>query len=322
MAHEEESVRDAFISGLRNPAIRQRLLESSDFTLDQACKTARSLDAAQKNAEQYGQSSVYTAAMSDKQETHFNQDQSENSIAYARPYNDQSKSNVCYFCGKGQHHQQQCPARSAICNICHRRGHFASACRSKPQSQQFDQNQHYKPPYVSRSSAAITSRPISYSPTLATTGGKSESKVYIPVLVNGITTTALVDTGSTESYVNKKFIEVHNIVSHPRDPISVKLSPTVQNLKWVLRDVHYLFLLPMKKGTCNYHNTSLSVTPCLIADVVLGEDFVMQQDSILIQYGGMKPQLTLCSLGTMRNITSPELFKYLKPECAPVLSSY
>ena len=186
VAHEEESVRDAFISGLRDPSIRQRLLESSDLTLDQACKTARSLDAAQKNAEQYGQSSVYTAAMSDKQETHFNQDQSENSLAYARPYNDQSKSNVCYFCGKGQHHRQQCPARSAICNICHRRGHFA--CRSKPQSQQFDQNQHYKPPYVSRSSAAITSRPISYSPTLATTGGKSKSKVYIPVLVNGITT--------------------------------------------------------------------------------------------------------------------------------------
>ena len=32
----------------------------------------------------------------------------------------------------------------------------------------------------------------------------------------------------------------------------------------------------------------------------------------------MKPQLTLCFLSTMRNITSPELFKYLKPECAPV----
>ena len=58
--------------------------------------------------------------------------------------------------------------------------------------------------------------------------------------------------------------------------------------------------------------------PNLIADVVLGEDFMKQHDSILIQYGGTKPQLTLCSLGTMRNIQPPELFKYLKPECAPV----
>ena len=128
---------------------------------------------------------------------------------------------------------------------------------AKAQSQQFDQNQHYKPPYVSRSSAAITSRPISYSPTLETTGGKSKSKVYIPVLVNGITTTALVDTGSTESYVNKNFIEVHNIVSHPRlqETPFLSSSPTVQNLKWFLRYVQYLFLLPMKKA--------LATTPTL-----------------------------------------------------------
>ena len=36
------------------------------------------------------------------------------------------------------------------------------------------------------------------------------------------------------------------------------------------------------------------------------------------QHGGNKPQLTLCSLGTMRNIQPPELIKYLKPECAPI----
>ena len=63
LVYQEESVRDAFISELRSPAISQRPLEQSNLNLDEAYKTARSLNAAQKNSQQYGQSSSYSAAI-------------------------------------------------------------------------------------------------------------------------------------------------------------------------------------------------------------------------------------------------------------------
>ena len=323
LVHQEESVRDAFISGLRSASIRQRLLEQSDLNLDEAYKTARSLDAAQKNSEQYGQSAVYSAAISDHPASNSNQNDSENSLAYARPYNNQFKSKDCTFCGKGQHHRSKCPASNTTCSNCLRRGHFPSVCRSKPQSQYCSQPQQYQPQqyqpqqYQHRSSAAVTTQSITYAPTLASIRNKSESKVYIPVKVNGIATTALIDTGSTDSYVNKNFIETHGIASQPRDPITVKLANSSES-QVVSQACTLSVSITNEIGTRDYPSTSLSVMPYLIADVVLGEDFMKQHDSILIQYGGTKPQLTLCSLGTMRNIQPPELFKYLKPECAPV----
>ena len=148
-------------------------------------------------------------------------DESANSLTYARPYYNQSMSMICAFCGKGQHHRSKCSANKATCSNCQRRGHFHSVCQSKPQSQHYDQPQQFNHPqqlnhpqqyqpqqYQHRFSAAIATQFETYAPTLATIRNKSESKVYIPIKVNGITTTALIDTGSTE---------VHSIASHPRE---------------------------------------------------------------------------------------------------------
>ena len=48
--HCDESVRDAFISGLRSASIRQRLLENKTLDLTSMFDQARSLEAAQKNS--------------------------------------------------------------------------------------------------------------------------------------------------------------------------------------------------------------------------------------------------------------------------------
>ena len=51
--YREELVRDSFINGLSLPPIRQRLLESTTLSLEQADTQAISLDLAQKNADAY-----------------------------------------------------------------------------------------------------------------------------------------------------------------------------------------------------------------------------------------------------------------------------
>ena len=55
--HRSESICDAFISGLSSNSILQRFLESETLSLEQAFKLARTLDLAQKNAENYNNKS-------------------------------------------------------------------------------------------------------------------------------------------------------------------------------------------------------------------------------------------------------------------------
>lgn len=52
-AHRDESIRDAFITGLRSSAIRQRLLENKTLELTSAIDQARALDTAIKHSEMY-----------------------------------------------------------------------------------------------------------------------------------------------------------------------------------------------------------------------------------------------------------------------------
>ena len=51
--YRNEAIRDTFITGLRSPAIRQRLLENDTLSLDDAIRLARALDTAQRNSEVY-----------------------------------------------------------------------------------------------------------------------------------------------------------------------------------------------------------------------------------------------------------------------------
>ena len=51
--YREESIRDAFISGLRSPSIRQRLLENNTLDLKTMFDQARSLELAIVNSECY-----------------------------------------------------------------------------------------------------------------------------------------------------------------------------------------------------------------------------------------------------------------------------
>ena len=50
---KEAAIRDAFITGLGSPYIRQRLLEDNELCLNHVFNKARSLHEAQKNAESY-----------------------------------------------------------------------------------------------------------------------------------------------------------------------------------------------------------------------------------------------------------------------------
>ena len=72
-----------------------------------------------------------------------------------------------------------------------------------------------------------------------------------------------------------------------------------------------------------YENVKLYVLDNLCADVILGQDFMKQHESIVFNFGGSKPSLIVSCVGsvnalTAMNIPPPKLFEHLTPDCRPV----
>ena len=66
--YRQELVRDAFVSGLALHHIRQQLLENTEFTVDRAYTTAKSLHMAQEHSAVYYSETRVTATVSPKHE--------------------------------------------------------------------------------------------------------------------------------------------------------------------------------------------------------------------------------------------------------------
>ena len=115
--YREELVRDSFINGLSLPFIRQRLLENTTLSLEQAYTQAISLDLAQKNADAYVQPIAHVATVTpltapdDKTYT-YSEEPEASALAAVYP-----KRN-CYFCGGAPHNRLKCPARESVCHNC------------------------------------------------------------------------------------------------------------------------------------------------------------------------------------------------------------
>ena len=117
----EESIRDAFISGLQSPGIRQRLLENKTLDLATMFDQAR-LNSAQRNSEVYHTPppQVVSAATPDPSIS------KEVTVELAPVA--AAISAKCFFCGLPRHPRTRCPAREAMCHRCQKKSHFAKVC--------------------------------------------------------------------------------------------------------------------------------------------------------------------------------------------------
>ena len=189
--YRTEMVRDSFISRLSSNYIRQRLLENTTLTLDAAYAQARSLDTAQKNPEVYTKNSQISSHVAATGEL----DSGNTTAASILP----KSKRKCFFCG-GPYvvgHRNSCPAVDAVCNNCHKEGQFAKVCQSK----QRDKN-------VGGAAALFT--PIlsiifeEASPPISAACPTSLLHASVTVTLNGENLTALLDSCSSDSFINEK----------------------------------------------------------------------------------------------------------------------
>ena len=214
----------------------------------------------------------------------------------------------CFYCGYARHQSKNlCPARKYKCKLCGKIGHWERVCKSSKNNavnnQQYQQQQSY-----SGTTAAIW-------PSLAATSHESIESVnhgYCQIKINKQRVKALIDTGSTScSFIHKKLIP------------SLKL--TITPCKGEVSMANASFTSKIE-GTCfvnfsmqnrKYEGVRLYVLDNLCADVILGQDFMKQHQSVVFEFGGSQRPLLVSALSAM-NISPPRLFEYLTEDCRPI----
>lgn len=308
--YTQEAIRDAFITGLASPTIRQRLLERESLSLNEAVQLARSLDTAQRNAEGYSSPVTpgnVSAAPALTSEASIN---TTDTVAVA------SQSQACFFCGGKRHPRYRCPARVSVCRKCGKTGHYASVCRSG------DPGRSRRP---HTAAAATMEPPVSTSlappsvhctlpPTTAATpvlaSVTTPRSSTIPVSVNELLVNSLIDSGSTISFIHPQVVKDLNISVYPS-----KTDVTLASSQVSTTGGHCF--VDLKVNDSLYPQFKLSVLPQLCYKVILGRDFMEKHQAVEFSLDGYLPKLTICNVASM-SIDPPSLFPNLSPNTKPV----
>ncbi|GFS66714.1 retrovirus-related Pol polyprotein from transposon opus [Trichonephila clavipes] len=285
--YRKEYIRDAFIRGLKCPRIRQRLLENTSMTLEQA----RTLESAEVHAASYMGSSfpVQSAAMK-------TEDFSEETIATSAASSSSSRSQKCFFCGNDLHSRTLCPARDVTCRNCGKKGHYQRVCKSRP----------------GRNSSNV----VASSNTLVAISGSTHclQKSIIKALVNNIQLSELIDTGSSLSFLNEKHVAKCKLKVEPYlGKISMANSSMVTETEGVCK-------VNLKIENFTYQNVELLVIKDLCSsDVLIGHDILNRHSSVEIGFDGNRPPLTICSMAVAQ-VPPVSLFSNLNPDCRPLVT--
>ena len=286
--YKEEAVRDAFISGLRSSAIRQRLLENKTLQLQDAFDQALALDVAQKSSDSYTSVIPSFSASTDSEGTKPSQsDDTQAAVATVRA----QKNSKCFFCGNNRHSRIVCPARDVLCSKCGKRGHFAKVCRS------------------STSAAVFTDSPMLATALAASLD--SLSKAVMKISLNGKEVNALVDTGSSENFISHGLVKDMSLSVYPG------VSKVTMATTTLTTDILGYCVLDIIVQGHTYKKIRLSVLPNLCSEVILGHEFLKQHETVNLTFGGSKQPLNVCGLSTLA-ITPPSPFINLTPDCKPI----
>ena len=148
---------------------------------------ARSLELAQKSSDQYNTPSMVKATSIDDKPSDLH-------II--------TSNRTCFFCGGSCHNRQFCPAKDAVCHNCQKPGHFAKVCQSKRKKS--SSNETLASTHPALASVVATSK----SP-------ESRQETIIDAYVDNKHVNALLDTGSSNSFICNRFVQRFNLNSSP-----------------------------------------------------------------------------------------------------------
>lgn len=288
--HQNESVRGAFIAGINSQKIRERLLEKLNISMDEAVNLAISLEDAEKNTQAFSNTStpLNLNALTE----------SENNVAATTPTFRPNQRRRCFFCGGNIHQRIKCPAVNENCQICSKKGHFANVCRSgQPQR-----------------ANAVTEHDVQRDTALSAISAASPNslrKATIPITLNGYKAEALIDTGSSVSFIDRSLAEILKLkIKACRQTITLA---SLSHISFVQGICHANIQLEKHQ----YKLQPLLIVNNLCADVIIGHDILKNHSSLELKFGGTQEPLRICNV-MEASVPPASLFTNLSPHIKPI----
>lgn len=288
--NKNDYIRDAFIAGLLSAPIRQRLLENTSLQLEEAFNQARSLEMAQLHSGSFASNNIINAASSGLSDITCIDGPTTVPDHVALSVKSGPDKRKCFFCGNEPHPRYLCPALNATCRNCGRKGHYAKVCKSK-------QNKTVTAATECLSCMAAASSCL--------------QKALIPITINKVAAEALVDTGSTTSFISSALVEKCNA---KRMACSDKI--TMASTIHVSRvEGSCVVTIDMKGHT--YTDVTLLIMKDLCADIIIGHDLLKDHSSLEVAFGGPRMPLKICCI-SQSFIPPVSLFSDLRHDCKPI----
>lgn len=132
---KDELIRDRIVVGIADPEMSKQLQLISGLTLQKAIDTVRANEDVEKQQE---------AQRTVKEELAKSTNISANiDRVYQRSRGKPDRSReTCSRCGGSPHRKEFCPAKSASCHKCKRRGHYSKVCRGAAETSSFEFSKH------------------------------------------------------------------------------------------------------------------------------------------------------------------------------------
>lgn len=298
--HEDEAIRGAFISGILSLRIRERLLQERSLTLDQALDQALTLETAERD------SRVMTSGAND---INLNAlpvaSLSKRTIRNSQNLRTASEEPTkwrCFYCGGNTSHRRvKCPAFNAQCQLCSRKGHFANVCRSINATNNA----------VTAEESAVDSDDSEVAANAISAASPSSlSKATIPVTLNNYHADALIDTGSSVSFINEKIARLMQLKQKPHKQTITLAS---QNNVTFVRSVCFATITMNKYS---HKNRPLLVVSNLCADLIIGHDILKEHSCLQFNFGGPKEPL-VCNV-MQASVPPASIFTNLSPNIKPI----
>ena len=249
--YRQELVRDAFVNGLASHHIRQRLLENTELTVDRAYTTAMSLHMAQEHSAVYYSETRVTATVSPKDEP-----------TATKQALMTTTRRQCFFCGRAYHERKYCPAINSTCFSCGKIGHVSRVCRSN--------NGSGKRLKSTNQSAALSLASLT---SMTCPGNLLRSAILVNL-------NALIDSGSSESYINSKVSKDLKLKVYPSRR-EIQIASSAMKMK-----SNGFCLVDLELKGNKYESTRLNVFENLCSDVILGLDFQGRHQRVIFEING------------------------------------
>ena len=204
LAHKNEAVLSAFISGISNSQIRQKILsDCKELNLDDVLRNAKTTEMAIVDSAGYVQTNHSVAAVSKP----FGRDEQKKSF---KP--------ICDLCGF-RHKFEVCPARNAKCFNCEKTGHFSRKCKEKRSAAVMNSpEEESEPPLL----AAIEVQKSVKGPSCL-------RNTVIDVMILEQKCSALLYSGSSDCFISKQLVD---FLKMPLKPADEKVGMAVSSSKF------------------------------------------------------------------------------------------